>query len=126
MYYTSDHEWIDFQGTVAYMGVSSFKLLGFRAIHEVLFNDPVSYKKRGDIIAWIRYQDYKIDILMPVDGSIVQVNRILLNNDLKQISDHLGKSGWMFSIIPSNRYDRKNLIPVKDYLSLIKNEFRHS
>ena len=55
MYYTSDHEWINFQGTVAYMGVSRFKLPGFRAIQEIIFNDPVSYKKQGDIIAWIKF-----------------------------------------------------------------------
>lgn len=58
MYYTRDHEWIDFQGSGAYVGVSNFKL-----------------------------------------------------------------SGWIFSIIPTNYYDREDLIPINEYMTLIKNEF---
>ncbi len=124
MYYTRDHEWIDFQGTGAYVGVSNFKLIGFRAIDEVIFHDVHRFKKKGDVIAWIRYKDYKIEILMPVSGSIVQVNKVFLDEDLDQISTHLEKTGWIVSIIPANPFERKELIPTNEYMSLIKNEFR--
>jgi glycine cleavage system H protein len=126
MYYTSDHEWIEFQGTTACVGISSFKLIGFKAIDEIIFNEPLSYKKRGDIVAWIQYKDYKIEVHMPVDGSIVQVNKKLLGKDPGQIFAHLSKSGWIFAIIPTNRYERNELIPIKDYLPLIRNEFPNS
>jgi len=36
LYYTNDHEWIDFQGTIAYTGICLFKLLGFKEIPLVL------------------------------------------------------------------------------------------
>ncbi|SEN98147.1 hypothetical protein SAMN05660816_01801 [Niastella yeongjuensis] len=35
LYYTNDHEWIDFQGVVAYVGVCRFKLSGFKEIHKI-------------------------------------------------------------------------------------------
>jgi glycine cleavage system H protein len=123
MYYTKDHEWIDFRGTCAYIGVSSFKLLGFREIHEVIFNDAINFKKKGEVVAWLRYKDYKIELLMPVDGSIVQINKIFSNKDLKSVSEHLEKSGWIFSIIPSNPYERDGLIPIKEYLPLIRAQY---
>jgi glycine cleavage system H protein len=123
MYYTRDHEWIDFQGTGAYVGVSNFKLIGFREIDEVIFRETKSPMKKGDLVAWIRYKDYKIEILMPVDGSIVQINKIFLGNNLKQISTHLQKSGWIFSIIPTNYYHREDLIPIEEYMTLIRNEY---
>jgi glycine cleavage system H protein len=123
MYYTKDHEWIDFRGTCAYVGVSNFKLLGFREIHAVIFNDAINFKKKGEVIAWLRYKDYKIELLMPVDGSIVQINKIFSNKDLKSITGHLEKSGWIFSIIPSNPYDRADLIPISEYLPMIRAQY---
>ena len=40
LYFTKDHEWIDFQGSVAYVGISYFKLIGFKEIQELIFIDP--------------------------------------------------------------------------------------
>ena len=123
MYYTKNHEWIDFRGTCAYVGVSNFKLIDFGEIHEVIFNDPINFKIKGEIIAWIRYKDYKIEILMPVTGSIIQINKIFSNKNQKSTAAHLEKSGWIFSIIPSNSYDRNDLIPIGEYVSMLKNEY---
>jgi glycine cleavage system H protein len=123
MYYTQDHEWIEFRGTCAYVGVSNFKLLGFKEIHEVIFNDPINFKKAGEVIAWLVYKDYKIEILMPVNGSILQINKIFLAKDLKSIKRHLDHTGWIFTLIPSNRYDREHLIPIIDYLSMIRSQY---
>jgi glycine cleavage system H protein len=39
IYYTNDHEWIDFQGSVAYIGVCRFKLSGFKEIHMIKFTE---------------------------------------------------------------------------------------
>ena len=41
LYYTKDHEWISFQGAVAYTGVCTFKLIGFKEIQQVDFNHPL-------------------------------------------------------------------------------------
>jgi glycine cleavage system H lipoate-binding protein len=123
MYYTKDHEWIDFQHTAAFVGVSNFKLTGFQSVDEVIFTDLKSLKKKGDVVAWLRYDDYKIEILMPVDGRIEQVNKVLLGKDSKKISEHLAKTGWMFSIVPANSLDRYELIPIQEYLSAMKNKF---
>ena len=45
-YYTKDYEWIDFQGTVAYIGICKFKLIGFKQIQEIRFNDPSGFKNK--------------------------------------------------------------------------------
>src|ERR1700710_843227 len=111
MFYTPDHEWIDFQGSIAYIGISNFKLLGFEEIHEVKFNEPSQVKKKRDIIAWIRYYDYRIAVQMPIDGSIFQINELFLLKNMDRISEHLAKSGWIISIIPANPSDRNELIP---------------
>ena len=40
-YFTNDHEWIDFQGNVAYTGICGFKLIGIKEIHQIVFNEPL-------------------------------------------------------------------------------------
>ena len=115
LYYTSDHEWIDFQGTVAYTGVCHFKLLGFKEIQEIVFGESFGLKKKGDVIARIKYKDYQVEAHMPVDGKLVQVNEILISGDQNILLQHAENSGWIAMIIPSQPYERKELLLPKQY-----------
>jgi glycine cleavage system H protein len=115
IFYTSDHEWIDFQGLIAYVGISNFKLLGFKAIHEVTFSEHVGFIDKGQVLAWIRYNDYRIAVHMPVDGWVLKINRLFAANDLVQMSEHLAKGGWILSITPVNAAEREGLIPSGQY-----------
>lgn len=115
LYYTSDHEWIDFKGTVAYTGVCSFKLIGFKEIHQVLFSESEGFKKQGDIIATIKYNDYQVHAHMPVDGKLVQVNELLVSGDPTILLQSPENSGWIAMIIPAQPYERKKLLLPKQY-----------
>jgi len=115
LYYTKDHEWIDFQGSVAYTGVSSFKLTGFKEIQQITLIETSGFLKKDDVIATIRYNDYKIEAHMPVDGKLVRVNDILLTSDQNVLLHHPETSGWIALIIPSQPYERKDLLLAKQY-----------
>ena len=46
LYYTKDDEWIDFHGSVAYVGVCNAKLAGVKQIKKITFkNHRVSKEK---------------------------------------------------------------------------------
>lgn len=115
LYYTNDHEWIDFQGSIAYIGVCSFKLSGFKEIHQVNFKEPSGFKKKGDIIATVIYNDYQIDAHMPVDGKVVEINETLLSGDQNILLQHPEKSGWIALIVPTQPYERRDLLLPKQY-----------
>lgn len=115
LYYTNDHEWIDFQGTVAYAGVCSFKLLGFKEIQQITFKEPSGFKKRVEVIATVKYKDYQIEAHMPVDGKVVQVNDTLLTGDQNVLLQHPENSGWIALIIPAQSYEREDLLLPKQY-----------
>jgi len=115
LYYTYDHEWIDFQGTVAYTGVCLFKLLGFKEIHQIRFREASGFKKRGDVIAVLKYNDYTIEAHMPVDGKIIQLNDALLSGNPNQLLQQAENSGWIALIVPSQPYKRKYLLLPKQY-----------
>jgi glycine cleavage system H protein len=115
LYYTNDHEWIDFEGPVAYTGICSFKLTGFKQIQEICFNEPAGFKEKGAVIATIRYNDYVIDAHMPVDGKILQVNEKLQGGSLDFLLDCAESSGWLTLIAPSLPHERTGLLLPKQY-----------
>jgi len=123
LYYTKDHEWINFQGTVAYIGVCSFKLSGFKAIHQISFKESSGFKKKGDVIATVRYNNYQIEAHMPVDGKVVQVNETLLSGNQNALLQHPENIGWFALIVPSQPYERKDLLLPKQYQMNGKNKY---
>jgi glycine cleavage system H protein len=115
LYYTTDHEWIDFQGSIAYIGVCQFKLLGFKEVHQIGFRETSGFSKKGEVIAVIKYKDYQIEAHMPVDGKIIRVNEALQSGDPSLLLRHAENSGWIAVINPSQPYERRGLLPPKQY-----------
>lgn len=114
LYYTNDHEWIDFQGTVAYAGVCKFKLTGFKQIKKIKFSAS-GFKKKGEVIASVESNDYHIEVHMPVDGKVLQVNDKLISGNPNILLDCAESSAWIALIIPTLPHERKDLMISKKY-----------
>jgi glycine cleavage system H protein len=112
-YYTTDHEWINFQGSIAFIGVCNFKLLGFKEIHDIRFIGSAGFMKKGELIATITYKDYQIEARMPVDGNVLDINDLLIANS-NTLLNNAESSAWLVRIAPSQPYERKDLLlPVQ-------------
>jgi glycine cleavage system H protein len=114
LYYTPDHDWVNFQGAIAYVGICPFKLTGFKKIHQLFFQDPKRFYKQGEIIATIIYNDYQVELRMPVDGELLQINEQLKDNHNPVLEQPEG-AGWLALIVPAQPYERRGLILPKDY-----------
>lgn len=123
LYYTKDHEWIDFQGTVAYVGVCSFKLIGFREVQQIVFNESTGFRKKGEVIASVKYNDYQIEAHMPVDGKVVEVNDTLVSGNPNVLLQHAESSGWIALIVPSQPYERNDLLAPGQYQMNAKRKY---
>lgn len=126
LYYTNEHEWVDFQGAVAYVGVCAFKLSGFKAIDHVIFNETSGFKKQGAVIATIKYSDYKVEVYMPVDGKLQRVNEELINGKQNILLQQGEGKGWIALIIPTRPYERKGLLLHKEYQMNGKDKYAKS
>lgn len=115
LYYTNDHDWIDFQGKVAYIGVCRFKLTGFREVQQIIVNDPLGFKDKGDVIATIRYNDYLVNAHMPVDGKVIQLNEYLTKGDYSILAEQPEHNGWIALIIPAEPKERQHLLSPEEY-----------
>jgi glycine cleavage system H protein len=124
IYYTDDHEWIDYYGTIAYVGICKFKLTGFKQVETILFINSKDdlYMKKGEIIATITYKDYQIHAHMPVDGKVIQINKDLFSDPNILISNP-ETLGWISQINPSKPYDRDELMLPKKYQMIVKSKY---
>jgi len=122
-FYTKDHEWINFRESLAYTGICSFKLLGFKEIHEISFDRSIGLKKRGEVFATIKYKDYHIEAHMPIDGQIIELNSGLLSEDKSILLRSPENSGWIALILPTEPSQRMGLLALKEYELRNKNKF---
>lgn|SRR5688572_23797923 len=121
LYYTKDHEWIDFQGTVAYIGVCHLKLAGIKQIQKIVFTDE-GIKKQGEVVATVMYNDYQILIHMPADGKIIRLNDALMVNQ-HIILEQPEHDGWIAFIGLTQPYERKGLMQPEQYKLFTKRKF---
>jgi glycine cleavage system H protein len=117
LYYTNDHEWIDFQGSVAYIGVCRFKLSGFKEIHKIEFREISDLIKRGEVISSIQYDDYQVHVHMPVEGKIISINDLLLTEEKEVLLQQPENNGWIALIVPSSLTDKTGLLSLEEYKS---------
>lgn len=115
LYYTQDHEWIDFQGSVAYIGISGFKLTGFRAIEQIDWMDTTGFISKDTPLAKLTYNDYIVYLHMPVDGKVMDLNESYLKAEPAEIFQALINETWIALIAPEKPYERKNLLQLDQY-----------
>ena len=89
--------------------------MGFKGVHEIVFKEDSGFNKKSDVIAKIKYNDYQIEVHMPVDGKIVEFNKNLLSGNHDTLLLQPETTGWIAKIIPSQPYERKDLLLPQQY-----------
>ena len=79
--------------------------------------------KQGEVIASVKYNDYRIDVHMPVDGKLVQINDTLVSGNQNILLQQPENSGWVALIVPTELYERKELLLPKQYQINSKNKY---
>ncbi len=120
MYYTSKHEWIEYSGFTALVGITKIKLTGINHIQSAAFCDVLSHMQQGAVIATFHSSHQSIEVYMPVDGKIIDFNKKLLENPSKILSEDL-ESIWIVKISPNAPYKREQLLQAHQYKSREKN-----
>jgi glycine cleavage system H protein len=123
LYYTNDHEWIDFQGSVAYIGVCQFKLSGIKEIQQIVFAENSDLRKQGEIIASIHFDDYQIPVHMPVEGKIITINDLLLTDNKNLLIQQPENNGWIALAVPGQLNNKRGLLSPEEY-SLLQAKYK--
>jgi glycine cleavage system H protein len=123
LYFTNDHEWINYQGSVAQVGICHFKLKGIKDIQRISFGETGSNYNSGEVIASIFYDDYRIDVNMPVNGRLISINEHLINGDSSILLENAEGSGWIALVAPAQPYERKGLMLPIQYRNMSANKY---
>lgn len=126
LYYTTSHDWIDFQGSVAYIGVGLLKLKEISQVQQLLFEEKPGFSKQDEVIARLECGNGTVPIHMPVDGKIISINEVLLGGDYQLLIDQPENNGWLALIVPSKPYERAGLMQPEQYKQFARKANGHS
>lgn len=124
LYYTNRHDWIDFQGSVAYIGAALLKILQVPGGFKIQYADNQGFARQGAIIARLECDGSTIPVHMPVDGKIIGINDLLLEGNHQLLIEQPENKGWLALIVPSKPYERTGLLQPEQYRQFVKQNSR--
>lgn len=118
MQFTHDHEWIDYNGSVGFVGASIFKLKGIEKVDNIRWYHRKGIIEKGTLIAEIHSEEVIIPIHAPVKCKFLGQNQ-KLNENLNLILESPQDGGWVFFITPSKFLNHEPLLSAEEYQKLI-------
>ena len=116
--YTKDHEWARLEGDVAYVGITDYAQ---GELGEIVYVDVTTEGESlsaEEVFGSIEAVKTVSDLLLPIEGEILEVNSELEDSPELVNSDPYGK-GWLVKIKPANADDVEGLLSADDYKALI-------
>lgn len=116
--YTKDHEWARLEGDVVYVGITDYAQ---GELGEIVFVDvPTEGESLSaeEVFGSIEAVKTVSDLLLPIEGDVLELNPILEDQPELVNSDPYGK-GWIIKIKPANASDLDSLLSAVDYTKLI-------
>ncbi|WP_329903819.1 glycine cleavage system protein GcvH [Porphyromonas pogonae] len=116
--YTKDHEWARIEGGVVYVGITDFAQ---SELGEIVYVDVATEGEElsaEDVFGSIEAVKTVSDLLMPIEGEVLEVNPDLEDQPELVNNDPYGK-GWIIKVKPANAEDIDSLMNADDYNKLI-------
>ncbi len=97
MKYTEEHEWLRVEGDVVVVGITEHASEQLGDIVFVELPEEGTEVTKDEEVVVIESVKAASDILAPLDGEIVEVNEVLVDNPALVNDDPLGE-GWFFKM----------------------------
>ena len=116
--YTQDHEWVKVDGTTAIIGVTDHAQGELGDVVYVDIADDITEITNGEPFGTIEAVKTVADLLAPLSGKVLEVNRSL--NDTPEVvnQDPYG-DGWMIKVEITNPAELDALMDVDAYKASI-------
>ncbi len=120
LYYTKDHEWVRVEGNTAYVGITDFAQHALGAIVYVELPEVDEEVEGEESFGTIESVKAASDMLMPVTGTILEVNEDLENDPSLVNADPF--EYWIMKISISNQADLDELMNAEEYEAFCNEE----
>ena len=113
LYYSEDHEWVKVDGDKAYIGITDFAQ---KALGDIVFvelpelDDEIATGETFGVVESVKAAS---DIVIPLGGTIVEINEDLEDSPENVNSDPYGS--WIAAIKMSDQSELDSLMSAADY-----------
>jgi glycine cleavage system H protein len=114
MKYTEEHEWLRPEDDVIVVGITEHAATQLGDLVFVELPEAGITVSKDDEIVVIESVKAASDILAPIDGEIVEVNEVLVENPALVNDDPLGEA-WFFKMKPSDPSQMDDLMDEEAY-----------
>ncbi|MDY3267767.1 MAG: glycine cleavage system protein GcvH [Phocaeicola sp.] len=116
--YTSEHEWIRFEGEEAFVGITDYAQ---SQLGDIVFVDVTTEGEtleKGEVFGSIEVVKTVSDLFIPVGGEVLEINPALEENPELVNKDPYGE-GWLIRIKPTDASEADELLDAEAYKQLI-------
>ena len=116
--YTKEHEWIRFEGTHAYVGITDYAQ---SELGEIVFVEVETIGQtlaQGEVFGTVEAVKTVSDLYLPVDAKVEEFNSELEDAPELVNDDPYGK-GWLIKVDLTNSSQFDNLLSPAEYEALI-------
>jgi len=119
--YTQTHEWVRVEDTIATVGITDYAQHQLGDIVFVELPEVGMVFEKGSNAAEIESVKAVGDLIMPLSGEIIGINKNLADNP-GLVNSSPFKDGWMIRIKFSHQDERVDLLPSEEYKQIIQKE----
>jgi glycine cleavage system H protein len=120
--YTNEHEWIKIKRDLVRVGITDYAQ---DSLHEIVFCELPqvgSSKNRKDSLGTVESIKAVSDVYSPISGKVVEINQ-RLEEEPELLNNSPYEEGWIAVLRPTSlEEDMKELLKVKDYVEIVRNE----
>lgn len=115
--YSKDHEWIKVEGNKATIGITDYAQHALGSIVYVELPEVDSTISEGDAFGVIESVKAASDALMPVDGTVLEINEAIVDDPALLNQDAF--ENWMIVVEISDESQLASLLDADAYQALI-------
>ena len=119
--YSDDHEWIRIEGNEAYIGITDFAQNELGDIVFFFFQTIDETLEKGEAFGTVEAVKTVSDLLLPVSGTILELNEKLEDEPELINKDPYGE-GWIVKIKITNIDEVNEMLDVDTYKKLIESQ----
>ncbi len=111
--YTKDHEWVKVTGGKAYIGISDFAQHALGDIVFIELPEVDTEISEGDALGVVESVKAASDILMPIDGKVLEVNEAIVDDPALVNED--AYENWLILVEITNKGQLDELMTAEEY-----------
>lgn len=119
--YTEEHEWLELDGDVATVGISTHAQDALGDITFVELPEVGRAVKRGESLAVVESVKAASDVYAPLDGEVVEVNGALEDNP-QLVNEAAEGEGWFIKIRLADAAAAAAFMDSEAYATFVANE----